>query len=1450
MNATSSPTSSEITSVDNLDETIGRIARQVTQTSNRHPEHGTNTNNAINPQKGSNLDPFSPAFDVKAWTRAFIDVFDADPNAAPHRTVGIAYRDLSVCGSSTGSQYQKTVGNILLSTVTSLFGQLTGRAKNQVKILDGFEGKVEPGEMLLVLGPPGSGCSTLLKTLAGRKEGLEVSKESHISYRGIDPDDMHTRFRGDIMYNAELDVHLPALTVGDTLEFAARARVPSIVPGGFSPKQFARILRDVTMAMFRITHTINSKVGNDYIRGVSGGERKRVSIAEAALVRAKLQCWDNSTRGLDSDNAISFCETLRVQADIMDIAAVVAIYQAPQSAYDVFDNVTVLYEGRQIFFGPTKDARRYFESLGFESPERQTTADFLTSMTSPHERRIRPGWESQVPRTAAEFATRWQESSERKALLAQLAAYDQDHPREERLQHFSASHKAERSKAQRLKSPYTIPYLRQVQLCLWRSWKRLVADPGFTIAQLLFNLVMGFVLGSMFYKLRDDTSSLYYRGGLIFFAMLFNAFASELEVLTLYAQRPVVEKHNQYALYHQSAEAIASYVMELPYKTTNTIVFNLILYFLAQLRQDAGAFFFFVLTAYLILLTMSGVYRTVACITRTSHQAMVPSTILTLGLMLYSGFAIPVDSMRGWARWINYINPLAYGFEALMVNEMHGRQFPCASIVPSGPEYSHLTSSQSTCAVVGAVPGATTVNGDRYLGDTYQYYYAHKWRNIGILFGYTIFFFFTYVLSAEYARPAPSRGEILVFRRGASSPTKQHQNDEELQSTGHQLVEKPSTPSMPQSTPSSKQPAPSVCGKSVFHWEDICYDITIKGKERRILDHVDGWVQPGVTTVLMGASGAGKTTLLDTLAGRISVGVLSGDTLVNGIPTGRSFPHQIGYVQQQDLHLNTMTVREALEFSAVLRQSDSIPREEKLAYIDEVISVLEMSEYIDAVIGVPGEGLNVEQRKRLTIGIELAARPQLLIFFDEPTSGLDSQTSWAICDLIEKLARSGQAVLCTIHQPSAMLFARFDRLLLLQPGGKTVYFGEIGDNSRTMIDYLERNGASPCPPEANPAEWMLKTTLPSADGPQWFDVWQASPEYSDMKQELIRLRSMEPAANSDALSSANTSHEGEFIVSFTTQLREAFLRMAKHFWRSPVYIWSKLSVTILFSLFIGFSFHADNSLQGLQNQLYSVFMCVLIFNPFNKQIMPMFVPLRALYEVRERPSRIYRWTTFILSHVLIELIWNTLAAAIFFFCWYYPAGFVRNTTSDDIHIRGFTVFLFLWQLILWISTFSQLAICAIETADLAGVPASLVSVLCMAFCGVGVAQTDLPSIWRDFMYHVSPMTYLVSGALTTSLHGSNVTCISTEIVRVPGREGLDCSSFLAAFVEQAGGYLINPESRGECQYCPMATTDQYLLQFSMKYDERWRNFGIGWAYIIFNIAATCGLYWLARVPRR
>ena len=187
-----------------------------------------------------------------------------------------------------------------------------------------------------------SGCSTFLKTVSGETSGFFLDKKSDINYQGIHPKQMHADFRGECIYTAEVDVHFPMLTVGQTLEFAAMARAPRYIPGGISRDLYARYMRDVIMASFGISHTINTRVGNDFVRGVSGGERKRVTIAEASLGGAPLQCWDNSTRGLDSANAIEFCKTLRMSTDIVGTTAVVAIYQAPQSAYDVGSPMVLL----------------------------------------------------------------------------------------------------------------------------------------------------------------------------------------------------------------------------------------------------------------------------------------------------------------------------------------------------------------------------------------------------------------------------------------------------------------------------------------------------------------------------------------------------------------------------------------------------------------------------------------------------------------------------------------------------------------------------------------------------------------------------------------------------------------------------------------------------------------------------------------------------------------------------------------------------------------------------------------------------------------------------------------------------------------------------------------------------------------------------------------------------
>ena len=285
------------------------------------------------------------------------------------------------------------------------------------------------------------------------------------------------------------------------------------------------------------------------------------------------------------------------------------------------------------------------------------------------------------------------------------------------------------------------------------------------------------------------------------------------------------------------------------------------------------------------------------------------------------------------------------------------------------------------------------------------------------------------------------------------------------------------------------------------------------------------------------------------------MGVISGQMQVDGQPQDSSFQRKTGYVTQQDLNLHTSTVREALQFSALLRQPARYSREEKLNYVNDVIKLVDLDECADAIVGRLGEGLNVEQRKRLAVGVELAARPELLLFLDEPTSGLDSQTSWAICDLMEKLTKQGQSILCTIHQPSAALFQRFDRLLLLAKGGRTAYFGDIGNESSTLIDYFVRNGAPQFKRGANPAEYMLDVVgAASKTGSKidWPAIWRMSPEYQDVRNELDRLSCEgegRPAASNEVLT--------EFASSYSTQLAQVTKRVFQQYWRTPSYILSK-----------------------------------------------------------------------------------------------------------------------------------------------------------------------------------------------------------------------------------------------------------------------------------------------------
>lgn len=241
---------------------------------------------------------------------------------------------------------------------------------------------------------------------------------------------MRKELRGECVYTAELDVHFPELTVEQTLDFAVQARLTRTALPGMSHSQEAIFYREALLAMLDLQSARDTKLGNDLIRGVSGGERKRVSLGEALASWSALHCWDNSTRGLDSATARAFVQIIRQYTTTTGSAAIMTMYQASDAIYETFDKVTLLYLGQQIFFGSCNEARDYFIGLGFQCPHNATMPDFLTSLTHPVEANllIRRGHEHSVPRTAYEFRQAWLASGTRQCLRQEMQEYERKWP--------------------------------------------------------------------------------------------------------------------------------------------------------------------------------------------------------------------------------------------------------------------------------------------------------------------------------------------------------------------------------------------------------------------------------------------------------------------------------------------------------------------------------------------------------------------------------------------------------------------------------------------------------------------------------------------------------------------------------------------------------------------------------------------------------------------------------------------------------------------------------------------------------------------------------------------------------------------------------------------------------------------------------------------------------------
>jgi ABC-type multidrug transport system ATPase subunit/ABC-type multidrug transport system permease subunit len=654
---------------------------------------------------------------------------------------------------------------------------------------------------------------------------------------------------------------------------------------------------------------------------------------------------------------------------------------------------------------------------------------------------------------------------------------------------------------------------------------------------------------------------------------------------------------------------------------------------------------------------MTALFRAVGAIFSTFDGASKVSGLLIMSTVLYAGYQIPKPSMHPWLGWIFWIDPLAYGFEALLSVEFHGKEaIPCVgnNLIPTGPGYENAE-FQSCAGVAGAIQGQNFVNGDNYLA-AFSYNHSHVWRNFGINWAWWVLFVVaTIIATSRWKSPSESGSMLVIPREYLHRHVRKQRKDEE-----GQAIEK--------KVPATKDEGSNldtqlVRNTSVFTWRNLSYTVKTPTGDRLLLDNVHGWVKPGMLGALMGSSGAGKTTLLDVLAQRKTEGTINGSIMVDGRPLPVSFQRSAGYVEQLDVHERMATVREALEFSALLRQPATTPRQEKLAYVDVIIDLLELHDLADTMIGSVGAGLSVEQRKRVTIGVELVSKPSILIFLDEPTSGLDGQSAYNTVRFLRRLADAGQAVLVTVHQPSAQLFAEFDQLLLLAKGGKTVYFGPIGENATDVKSYFSRHGA-PCPAETNPAEHMIDVVSGQlSQGRDWNQLWLESPEHNAMIEELDTI--IEEAA---AKPQAVTGDGREFACTLWEQTVLVLKRTSLALYRNCGYINNKFALHIANGLFVGFSYWMiGTSVSDLQNVLFFVFNAVFVAPGVIAQLQPTFLERRDLFEAREKKAKMYSWKAFTIALIVSEFPYLIICAALFFNCWYWTGGMpVESSKSGSV----------------------------------------------------------------------------------------------------------------------------------------------------------------------------------------
>eukprot|EP00667_Euglena_gracilis_P003266 EG_transcript_3276 len=561
------------------------------------------------------------------------------------------------------------------------------RFRTQEKlILDNVSGSFRPCRTCLILGPPRSGKSTLMKAIAGRLGENHMSKlEGTVEYAGLrlrekpQPKD-GIKLVKLVGYVPQVDEHIPTLTVRETVNFS-RTCVSLPLPKVMAQEELDETARrqlsvlsklnvEIILSLLGIRHVGDTLVGNEMLRGISGGQRKRLTTAEIMVTHTPVLMMDEISTGLDSATTFEICTALKSIARCLKKTVVVSLLQPTPETYSTFDEVLVMAAGQIAYHGPRLGVLPYFLELGFQIPVGKDVAEFLQEVTLPAgiaKYRVK-GVSPRATITCSEdFGPAW------------LASH-QFQKRQEEDEYISEQSKYELSGLPpksfihyRLTSNFTQSGLRSMQLCMKRQAILTVRNVAMIKSRIMQVIIGGFLLGSLYFQVSpNDYNSKY---AILYFSMLFVSVGGFAMIPAIINERNVIYRQAAAHFFHPLPYSIASNLVDIPLTVVETFVFITIIYWMCGLARDAALYFSCMLTIFLVKLTMNGLFRVLATLAPNEAAAQAMASIVLVLFVLHSGFFLAYRDVKSYFLEVYWIDPLQYGMTTLSINEFHSSEY-------------------------------------------------------------------------------------------------------------------------------------------------------------------------------------------------------------------------------------------------------------------------------------------------------------------------------------------------------------------------------------------------------------------------------------------------------------------------------------------------------------------------------------------------------------------------------------------------------------------------------------------------------------------------------------------------------------------------------------------------------------------------------------------------------